>query len=315
MTIEGLSVKIFFYMNDLLLKAFVNKKPIGLVLRAYSLSHEMVEQRIQMILETVQKAQELVVNNVPIFSRIDVMVWSDKRYDKLIASELIYTKLKNTLKKYSTISVHNVLYGDVYCGILNAALARQLEHGMKYSLVLSSDARSYLDLETMRNVITAAHKGAKAVGVALHEIKDSVLDGRLACSFCLWDTEALVQVGGFDLQAAMPYDEKMAPLVRGWMQEQGQDRWIFYPLCGVEEIFPLVRLVDTFGPCLAPILPSQKTDHQGYEVPDKNTFPEIYKRHVAKMLTKRIRQDQFLSRMCVDGSYLQGGIMPHYRQS
>ena len=98
--------------------------------------------------------------------------------------------------------------------------------------------------------------------------------------------------------------------MRGWDERQGD---VYYQLAGVEEIIPLARLVETFGPCIAPIVP-RGAGVQRYKVPDPVRDPELWRRHVAKMGTKYERQVALLSQIGKDLSFLKGGVMPTYRR-
>jgi hypothetical protein len=97
--------------------------------------------------------------------------------------------------------------------------------------------------------------------------------------------------------------------MKGWHQRQGE---VNYHLAGVEEVIPLARLVDTFGPCLAPIRPRGKGVQQ-YRVPDPKIEPDLWLRHVSKMGTKLERQTALLAMVGYDPTFLAGGLMPGYR--
>jgi len=93
----------------------------------------------------------------------------------------------------------------------------------------------------------------RASGVAINELTPSVLEGRLANTFCLWDNLALLSVGGFDLRAAKPQRIERAHYMRGWSKDKGE---VFYHLAGVEEVIP----TRPFGRNLRPL---HRTRHAG----------------------------------------------------
>lgn len=156
-------------------------------------------------------------------------------------------------------------------------------------------------------MIEAMDNGAMAAGIALHELTALIMRGRLANTFAMWDNEALVSVGGFDLRAQKPANEAKALYVRGWSEDQGE---VYYPLAGVEEVIPLARLVATYGACIAPILPSNQAAR--YRVPDPLLEPDNHAKHLKKMGTKQQRQDAHLYYAGFDPTYLEGGILPAY---
>ncbi len=83
-------------------------------------------------------------------------------------------------------------------------------------------------------------------------------------------------------------------------------------MAGVEEVIPLARLADTFGSCIAPIIP-QGEGVQGYQTPDPIKDPEGWERHLVKMGTKFERQSTLLSAIGYEPSFLRGGVMEEYR--
>lgn len=290
------------------IQSLLSRKPIGLILRTFATEEDQIEKRVTQVRETVETALAVSVEGREAFRRVDVLVWADERYGERSDCGKTAPVLRREFDKTERVFVSEVTRGDLFCGLLNYGVVHQMRHGMDYSVILSPDARSYLDAATMKRALEAIGDGAKAVGVAIKELRTSVLEGRLTSTFCLWDGNALLQVGGFDDRAAMPVDERLAKYMRGWSPELREH--VFYSLAGVEEMFPLARLVDTFGPCLAPILPA---NGGAYEIPDPKTQRAAWKRHVAKMGTKLERQSMHLASMSLGLSYLKGGVMERYR--
>src|SRR3989338_7533926 len=290
--------------------SFLSQNKIGLVLRAFATKREQIPDRAAIVGEMLTRALGTVVNEKFLIGRVDVMVWADnKNYPGKVDCGGLAEELQQLRPKDCEYFVHEVHHGDLFCALSNYAVAIQSAAGCSYSLMISSEAAAYWTPSTMEAIVDAACAGAKAVGVAINELTQSVLEGRLANTFCLWRNRDLLTVGGFDLRAANPIDDRRALYLHGWSQEKGE---VFYPLQGVEEVIPLARLTELFGHCIAPILPSGSGVQQ-YRVPDPHAEPELWSRHVSKMGTKLERQTALLASIGKDISFLRGGVMPQYR--
>lgn len=289
------------------LKSFLNTKRVGLVLRTYATKPEDVAKRVEAIKGFVETALPLM----EYIRQVNVVVWADGRFSDADCGQTAEALRREFSMYTSWCYVSEYSAGDLYCGILNYMVARQLRDRIDYTLVASTEAESYFNVETVAAMFEAVDSGAKASGIAINELAESVLQGRLANTMCLWDNIALMSVGGFDLRAAKPIGDKLVHHLKGWSREKGEE--VYYPLAGVEEVIPLARLVETYGPCIAPILPKGE-GVQRYQVPDAATQSELWKRHVAKMGTKQVRQATLLASAGYDLSYLEGGVMPAYRQ-
>jgi hypothetical protein len=290
-------------------KRFLAEKTAGLIMRVYASKEEDVPKRIQMIKEAIAATRKMVVDGVQVVRRIDVLVWSDKNYKDSDCGKTA-PALREALKEEKGVFVSEVEHADIFCGILNYGVVHQLRKGIDYSIIASSEAFSYMTPETMSDMVDAACSGAKAIGVAINELSDSIMEGRIANTFAMWHNESLMTVGGFDLRAAKPLDDKNACYMKGWSAEKGD---VYYHLAGVEEVISLARLVQTFGPCIAPVVPRGE-GVKAYIVPDPITQQERWKQHISKMGTKFERQCAHLATIGTDPSYLKGGVMPEYRR-
>lgn len=290
----------------------LHHKSPGLLLRVFSAKPELIDKNVEMVKQTVKKACEL-----GIFSRVDLLVSADARYgdtdcggtaDALRKAMIEFDGKLQTDKfegRKPSIFVSEVRNGDIFCGMLNYGIVLQMRHGIDYTMILSFGASDYLTEENMNAMFDALEKGAKVTGLAITELAPSILDGRIANTAAIWDNVSLMTVGGFDLRASKPFkDDRIASYVRGWSTEKGE---VFYNAAGVEEIFPLVRMVKVFGPCIAPILP--KTGAR-WEV---SNDPDVQKREQSKLGTKYERQMRWLVAEDVDFSFLKGGVMPEYK--
>ncbi|MBI5045394.1 MAG: hypothetical protein HZC14_00050 [Candidatus Niyogibacteria bacterium] len=270
---------------------------VGLILRTYATDSKDVAGRVATVKDAVERAVRLTIGGYQAIHRIDVLVWADKRFAESDCG-YTYASLQSALQGVPDVYLSEVRRGDLFCGLLNYGIALQLRNGMDYSIILSVSARSYFN--------EPIQKGARAVGVAINELSESIHEGRLANTFCLWDNVALMTVGGFDLRAAKIADHQSGTYILGWSKEMHQ--MAHYQLSGVEEIIPLARLVENFGPCIAAIDP-QGEGVQKYELPDPAQQPELYKRHMSKMATKFERQTVLLASIGVQPSFLQSGLI------
>ncbi|MBH41578.1 MAG: hypothetical protein CL685_02590 [Candidatus Magasanikbacteria bacterium] len=275
------------------------KNTFGLLLRVYSQNVDDIPKRIKMVENAISAAG-------PFVSRIDVLVWADKEY---IDSDCGSTTsvLRARFRGNKLVHISEVKNGDLFCSVLNYGIALQTKNAVDYTIVASPEAFSYMTPSTMNNITQAAKDGALAIGVAINELTNSILEGRIANTFAAWHNLSLLTVGGFDLLAAKPKVPEMGEHVMGWSKEN--DKKVFYPLAGVEEVIPLARLVETFGKCIATILPSGD-GVQKYETPEVST--EAYERHVRKIATKFRRQIIHLSKINTNPELLTGGILPGY---
>lgn len=270
-------------------KAFMARKRVGLLLRVFATEERHIGERIKQIQQLFGAAGMMAVEGHNVFRGCDIVVWDNQQFGKRSDCGETHSYVRGTFHRDST-RVHHLTSGDLFCSALNRGIYEQVRHGMDYTLVMSTEAESYLTSETCRRIIEAACNGARAVGVAIGELEESILRGRLANTFCLWHNESLLQVGGFDKAAEMPLDAEAGRHVYGgW--DYGISGKIYYPMQGVEEIVPLCRMAREFRPerCIAAVLPGGE-GVQRYKVPDSATERDLWERHMAKMATKEMRQ-------------------------
>lgn len=282
----------------------LDRKRVGLILRTFSPKPELVPETVARVMKTVQIARDLEVSSRRVFARIDILVSADERYGD---SDCGHTaqELRDRVSTQDRVFISEVKNGDIFCGILNYGVAHQLRERIDYSMILSSGVNEYLTEENVAPMLGALECGARVTGLAFEELAPSVLAGRIANTFAIWDTVALMTVGGFDLRAAKaPKDDRLARYVRGWSIEKGE---VFYGASGVEEVIPIIRLIKTFGPCLAPITPRT----QGAWTVSQD--PEVQARHRKKLGTKFERQMMWALSEGVDFSFIEGGVMLSYQ--
>ncbi len=269
-----------------------NKK-YGVILRTYATKESDVEKRVKMVGETVKKVLAVEVDGEKVFSKIDVLVWANNRFKDADCGKTA-PALTEALAEFSAVEVEEVKNFDLFCGILNYGISKQLFKGINYSMILSPDANSYLTSEIICKMIEKIDSGAKAVGLAINELTESIKEGRLANTFLMWDNLPLLSVNGFDFLA-----KKLTPSEDEAFKNAGIKR-----IQGVEEVIPLARLTQEFGQSLAVVVPESFGE---YILP---TDPELLERHLQKMRSKKERQDFLLSQAGFDVDFLKSGVIP-----
>lgn len=289
-------------------KSLVSRHRIGVITRKFAGNANYREKAIKQLIELHKRCANVAVDGQPVFRRFDIMIPEDRRYS-LCDDGKTASALRDVFDEEHDpfTQIHRITEGDMFCAALNAGVVHQLSKGCDYSLVISAEVYQYVTEETIIALLEALCSGARVAGVAITEFADSILEGRLGNTFCLWDNKALMRVGGFDLGAAhVTVDQQdHFPHMKGWDKEQG---FLYYPLHGVEEVIPLARMVDLFGPCIAPIRP-QGDDDVVWELPED---PELVNRHYAKLAAKEARQRAHLMRIGRDLHYLSAGVMPGF---
>lgn len=168
--------------------------------------------------------------------------------------------------------------GHHSCGALNVGITILDLSSFDYAVIISNKAIEALTTDTMVAMLEAFDKGAKVVGVAVDELQDVVLGGRVQNTFAGWDIKALRDVGGFDSETT------------------------------VEEIAPSVRLICEHGPCIAILNPKLK--------PTLNIRQTAEARlHHDEIISKKLGLQQIeLDRMEADFSFIRSGILAGYPQ-
>lgn len=307
------------------LKKFLNRVKVGLILRAYAARPELVAGTVLQIRQTVDRFRALQIENHRVVSRIDILVWADSRYratweDNRFPLADCGETHSALLKEFSAdigklIEVTEVTRGDLYCGILNRGVMMQAIAGVQYSTIFSHQAYPYVNNETLRLMIQGACDGARVVPVVINELP-GVIEGLAGNTFCMWHNASLMQVGGFDSSRSglKPQSTLANNNWRKWDTGKGYD---YYWSAGVEEIVPLIKMIEEFGkdqPFIASVF-AFDADGKQYVVPDPEQDPDGYLRHIRKLNTKLPRQQAMASMLQSDISVLKGAVMPEYLQS
>ena len=249
----------------------MNEKKIGLLLRSYASQRKDVLGVVDRAVESIKRASRLQKDGKPIFDQMVILVPSN--YDCSITADAIRRELEMfQIPRVMILEAE----GDHASDVLNVGTDLLLGYGIDHAVIASNKAINALTVENMSAIIRAFDKGAKAVGVAIYELQDIILQGRLQNTFCCWDIKALQAVGGFDSKIA------------------------------VEEIAPIVRLIREYGPCIAVIVPSQMPSLA------IRRSAEGIARYKAVTGTKTTRQTEELQRVDSTFEFVQSGIMPDY---
>jgi len=291
----------------------LHTKKVGAIVRCFARETALVDNTISLVLASVERMLSVSVSSRPFVSRVEILVPMDEAYIEKDCGATA-PKLRETIKDkgWKDVFISEVRHGDIFVGLLNYGAAKLLRAGCDYGIILSKEAEAYFTAEAAEDLVTATEAGALATGVAITELTESIMQGRIANTFAMWHLMALMQVGGFDLRSAKP--KKEAPIKSRAEAWDSAKNFYAYDNAGVEEIVPLIRLVRTFGPCVAPILPRGE-GVKIWEAPDPKIDQEGYTRHVNKLGTKFIRQSYFAQAEGTDPemSFLKGGVMPAYR--
>lgn len=291
--------------------AFLHTKKVGALSRCFAREPGQVEKGVASAIASIERMLSVTVGDRRFVSRVEVLVPRDESYVECDCGETA-PKLRAIIAErgWKNVYVNEVRFGDLFVGILNYGLAKLLRGGCDFGVILSKEAEAYFNAEAAEDLVTAAENGALVAGLAITELTQSIMEGRIANTFAMWDLEALAQVGFFNATSAK--SKKDAAIVHRAQAWDSAKQFWNYELAGVEEIVPLIRLVRTFGSCIAPILP-RGDGVKIWKAPDPATDPEGYTRHVNKLGTKSVRHSHFADQEHTDLSFIKGGVMEAYQ--
>ena len=291
--------------------SFLDSRKVGALIRSFAIKPDQVKENVSQTMASIDRMHSVQIGGKPYISRYEVLVPKDENYTERDCgqmAELLRTEV--TKAGYKNVHVSEVQHGDLFVGVLNYGIAKLLRAGHDYGIILSKEAEAYFTQDAVEDLIVAAEKGARYAGIALSELTESIMQGRIANTFAKLHLLSAVQCGCYDLRNAQPKkDARIISRAQAW---DGIKNFWDYDLKGVEEIILLIRLVRTFGPCIAPILP-RGDDVKVWKMPDPQHDPAGYARSVNKLGTKFVRQSHFADLEHADLSYLMGGVMEGYR--
>ena len=242
------------------------ERTYGVLVRVYTPKAEEVESRVGRALEHARRILA-VHEEFSALKRVVFLVPRDydcgKTYQALLCG-LKEGGLQSSVDIYAPPGYHS-------CEVLNEGLG-ELYGSVSHALIVSGKAMSYLTHSALLAIDQAFARGAKVSGLAIDELCDIVLAGRIQNTFAAWDINALLGVGGFDCRT------------------------------DVEEMAPLVRLALQFGRCVAPI----EVEGSSLDVPATATAQE---RHRRVMATKLEKQQAECRRLGACFEFIRGAIM------
>lgn len=290
----------------------LDRKRIGAVLRGFSNKPEAVPATVANLIKAARAIQAISINGKG-FDCVDIVLPMDDQFGDNDCGHTLQPLLHaipDDLKGF--VHVDPVQQGDIFVGLLNGAIMRQTRHRIDFTFIISHGVADYVTNENVSAMVDAFENEALVTGIAIAELTESIMHGRIANTFAAWDNAALGTVGLFDARARKPRkDDKLVHHMRSW--DKNKEGETFYHLAGVEEIIPLVRMVELYGPCIAPILPG--SNNKQWVRPDPVKDPEGFEREMKKMGTKSERQAAFAAMVGADLSFLKGGVMPNYRHA
>ena len=258
-----------------------NRHSVGIIFRVFAQKESQLPERLLMSQNAIEKALQMTPEFLFTFKKITVLVPVDERYPSHDFGGTA-AALKKLYGKEKRVEILEVM-GDIFCAALNVGIASQSAQKIHYSLVVSPDAHEYLTPENVRAVLNKAKTGARVVGLAINELKESIQTGCIANTFALWHNESLQSVGMFNIPlSGEPRSDKDAVFLTGYDENKTQQ---FYKINGVEEIIPCLLMGSLFGSCIG-VVDEEMFTHHYKVVHDK----ELQQRHRAKMATKLVRQ-------------------------
>ncbi len=292
----------------------LHTKKIGALLRCFAREPDLVDNAVNLALASVERMLSVKIHGQNFVSRVEILVPMDPDYDERDCGETA-ARLRKAIANHGwrDVFVSEVEYGDIFVGLLNYGMAKLNRGRCDYGIVLSKEAESYFTTEAAEDLLQAAEAGALVAGLAIDELTESIMRGRIANTFAMWHILSLAQVSGFDLMNAKPKRESpFKSSAETWDPIKGYSH---YTLAGVEEIKPLIELIrqrKRVGPCIAPILP-RGDNVRIWRAPDPLQDPEGHERHLNKLGTKMLRQAYFAKSSDADLDFIAGGVMPAYR--
>ncbi len=268
------------------------KIKIGIIARTFAMNKKDVQTRIKYVLKLLEKIAK--IKGVDFITKI--YVWADENY-KSDCGET-FNALQKVFKEKNLENVAELINftdGELFVDLPNKAIKDLDKENIDWVFLISPDAHEYLTQNNVDAMLKAIEDGALVTGPAMRERKD-ILEGCIVNTIGIWNIKSLLEVGGFNKNAALAKNSEKPN-----------------PNAGVEEVITLAKLVEKFGQCIAPILPKDKLQH--YEEPDKDKQPEVWKRNKDKFDTIISRQKAHLKSADYSFDDIKKGVMTNYRHS
>ncbi len=297
----------------------------GAILRVYDKDVDNAGMRANYVAGVTEKLLQKNVEIIRPIEKVTIAVWTNDLYvnelgEGAAASKVIAKKLRERFNSMEAVEIIEIPDGEIFCDALNISMESQHKRGITHSLIISPEViEQTFDTDVYDEMVRAVNDGAYVTGPTIfgdlrrdrllprkeHYVRpltldESVIHGRIANTFALWDNEKLISVGGFPHES-----RKRAP-----HEEQRNVRIgsIEYQLSGVEEIIALIRLAERYGPGIVPIM----TDHWHLETDVYHTMSdEQREQHIKKMATKFVRQE-LMARLALHGEDGVSGLKESY---
>lgn len=293
----------------------IENNGVGWIMRAFAPRPADVPHRTQLVIETIKILQGISLHPRSRTAKV-IDIWipldkSRKDHDCGLLRAAIITAIKNEALK--DVFVHELHDGDIYCRMMNLAVARQAINGCRYSGFLATEARGNITADSLAQMYNALQQGAWVTGLAFGAIKEFTLSGYITTTCSIWKIATLQEFGGFDLMAEQRRitDPKRRSIM---VQSEGED--YAYDGGGAEHIPPLLRMAEAAQhrkdkkPFIAPIL-----GEDGWETPDPVTARPHYLRFKNMLGTKWARMLTWAEVLDLPIELITECVMPQYRQT
>jgi hypothetical protein len=292
-------------------KKLLSRNRIGALLRIFATSEEVADLQINSALKAARKLCDIKIDGHTVFSRIDFLVSDDQRFedsDTTNITERLRIRMSEELPHCTNVRILNIKQGDIYCMLLNYGIVNHLEDRVPFSFIISHNASEYITENNIVSMLAAMQNKARVAGLAINLLEEQVRKGCIANTFALWHNKSLMTVGGFDLRSAKPRKGFTCDMVTGTCAptKNGAEVKKTYHVAGCEEIIPLVRMINNFGPCIKYVEAEDSTLAWGAE---EASDPVGYERHISKIASKIPRQKYFAGLQGVSLDYLQKGLL------
>lgn len=285
---------------------------IGWILRAFAARPADVPYRVRLIIETIRILQDISLHpRSKTVKRIDIWIPMDQtRKDHdcgLLRAALLAAIKAEDLKD---VFVHELLEGDIYCRLLNKAVALQASNGCRYSGFLATEVRGNITADSLARMYHALRQGAWVTGLAFGAIQEFTLAGYISTVCSIWNIAKLQEFSGFDLIAEQRRidDPKRHPLL---VKKDGEE--FIYDEGGAEHIAPLLRMAEAERhrkvkrPFIAPIPGDGEWD-----TPDPVTARHLYLRFKNMLATKWARMLVWAELLDLPIELIPECVMPQY---
>ena len=274
---------------------------LGVILRCFARSDDQITKQVEEVSQAIGMIGSLFPSAYFSLLRMDVVIPTDPRFIDVDCGQTHAAfESQSRSMRWQTVCVSTRKL-DLFSGLVNEAAARQLSFGCTHSLVFSSTCVDLISNANVEAMTRPFSDGARATGLILPDptLGEFIRRGCITNTFAIWDLVAFFAVGGLDLALRNRYkDDRFNTYVRGAKDEA-------IPITGLE-IPTVARLIDSYGPCVAPVVPVTAGEWK------KPNDEEGRRREDAKMRSKATRHLAIAALYGFDLSFIEAGILPGY---